>query len=947
MNKSKIITTNRGGYPHGLIVIIITIISVFQNFTTTVTAVTPFASSQIYEGLENGPTLLNNIRFNDISNHWAREPIQEVAAFSIMKGENNKLFRPNGTLTYAEALTTLVRAIGKEGEAQMLAEQQLPPKIRDFVFLTVVEDWAKGYIQVAMQEGILTQEEENQILNLTPRQLADIEYQVSEQLKDYKGENYTAGELTQIQNQVRDKLLHSSTWNKPVTRQQIAVWVARALEIEPSYGENIVKANNFIDWRQIDTEKLPLIETLLQKGYMQGMSSTTFAPKGTLTRGQLAQLIANINDEFLDKRSIIKKTGTIHKIETIEHQGANEKIFTVENDDNSKSIITVAPLQDNDFILQRGKTLTLSAPLKEGDRLDYYININGQVFYAKENSDSIRTTEGIINHIDMENYSLIIMDSNDKKYFLQTEPFTIIEIDGENASFKDLFNGQEVSVSLVGKQIKKIEGFLDIDPSQHGYIQPGSRTRVGKVLYIDKDTVEIIIRDRTEKYKITPYTEVLKSGGKASLFEIKEGDRVLLAFDDIYTTEIASIQVEDNEKHITALYRGTLDYINDKGREIILDNISTYQNGKWNKNGHSNQKIKLKVEEQALYSGGNLIDLKDLEVHRGREIYVAVENSYGVEKVVKLLLKEGSLITYKDKITGIQYGSSQMVVDNNIFTFHPGTIVVKNNRLVDALNLEQDQNVYLAGSIANGTRNAAIIDIQYDGMLDDRIDGTRLSIYRGKLEDIRDYGITVGRLSYYLDYLKLDNNSWSTISRAKDLILTEDSYIFDSDIKKEIDVGHLINSRYINPNDINDPVLRNRIKNNFYTGKSAYVVVKETTIGNQVFEEVLLLNFTPNIPVYGGMVNIDHSAIGEVEIVNLDTSEITIKNIRHWNTLNRKWEPTSIQEQISLEKAVVLLNDKPLDRETFYLIKEKSKVYIIKSKNVSTMDDAYIVIIEQ
>lgn len=879
----------------------IAIITIFciQLLPISVNAITPFTSHPVYEGLANGGAHLSNIQFNDIGNHWAKEVIQEVSALSLMKGVNNTRFSPEGTLTYAEAITTLVRAIGKESEAQILAKEQLPLNVNGAAFVGVVEDWAKGYVQVAINEGILTQ----------------------------------------------DQMAQITTWNESVTRQQVAIWLARALDVQPTYGENIVMINNFSDWKQIDSDKLPQIESLLQKGWMQGTSPTTFSPKGRLTRGQLAQLITNVDNELLAKRGMIQKTGIVIEKENVNQQGINKTIFTIENDDNSKNIIDIIPSQNKDFVLQKEGKLSLSSPLVVGNNLEYYINNNSQVVYGKIIPNTKEMIEGFIDYIDPDNHRLIVVDFEEKRHLLQGESFTTVETNGKPTSFKDLFYGQEVAVSLNGNKIKKIEGFLDVDPSMHGYIPPGSRTKVGKVLSISSKEIELTVDNNREKYKITADTEVIRGGGRANLFEIKQGDRVLLSFDDIYTIEVASIQVEDNEKHITALYRGTLDIINEKNKEIVLDKVSLYQNGSWV--SHPDQKIKLKVEGQVLFSGGSPITLKDLEGRKGKETYVAAESSYGTERVAKLLLKEGSLVAYEDKISNVQYGNSQIVVDNNIFKFHPGTIVVKNNRLVDVLNLEKDQTVYLAGGIDKGAKSAAVVAIEYDGILDDRIDGTRLAIYRGRVEDIQDYGITIGRQSYYLDYLKLNNNTWSTMDRAKKLTLTEDSYVFDSDINKEIETDYLINSRFINPNDIKDPVLRNRIKNNYYIGKTAYVVVKETTVGGRTFEEVLSLNLTPNMPIYGGLVNIDHSAIGEIEGVDIDTGKVSIKNIKNWNTLSQKWESVKTPEEILLEKAVILLNDKPLNKDSLYLVGKSSKAYIIKSKNVSTGEYAYVVIVEQ
>ena len=183
--------------------------------------------------------------------------------------------------------------------------------------------------------------------------------------------------------------------------------------------------------------------------------------------------------------------------------------------------------------------------------------------------------------------------------------------------------------------------------------------------------------------------------------------------------------------------------------------------------------------------------------------------------------------------------------------------------------------------------------------------------------------------------------------RPKQLTLTEDTYIFDSEIKEEIDSSYFISSRFVDPNLIKNPTLRSRIKNNHYVGKNAFVVVKESHYDGQKVEEILSINLTPNLSHTSRFVRTHHSATATVQSVDLDNEELVLGNVRNWNTLNNRWEASNGNEKISIEKAVILLNDKPVDRDNLYLIKERAQVYLVKNKNVSTQDDAYIVIIEQ
>ncbi|AOT70159.1 S-layer homology domain-containing protein [Geosporobacter ferrireducens] len=898
----------------------------------------------VYEGSANQTALYSTIQFNDLQGHWARQAAQEAAALSIMKGLNNRQFGPNRTLTYAEALTVVVKAMGLEADAQQAGEAQMRPKVRDILLMSAADNWAKGYIQVASQKGILTPQESNEILNLTQTERDRIESQVEQQLSIYENRDLTPAEINTLQNQVRELLTTKATWNRPVSRQQVAAWVSRAIELEPVYGSDMVNVYRFNDWRQIDTEKIPMVEAVLQRGLMTGTSATAFSPKGQLTRGQMAQLVVNMHDDLLEARGLRRINGEVNDVENIQDAGKNKRIYTMRNDDNSKNYILVEPNQ-KDFITQKNGNLGLSAQLSIGDGMRYYINDKDEVVYGAVDAARESKLEGFIDAVDESQQQLNLMDFSDKLHMLTLQPSTQIRINGRDGALKDLLYGMEIVATLKGDRITAIEGILEEDPYRHGYIPPGSRVKVGDVLFINSDTVEIKVGDKREKYHITAYTQLLRSDARANLFEIKEGDRVLLSFDDIYSPDIASIQVEDQERHIDKIYRGKIDSVNERGKEILLSEVTFYESGKWVK--HPDQKVKLKAENDKLYDGALKTTLKSLSAAKGSEIYAAVEKSYGVERVAKLSLKQGSAVLYESRITDIQFGTNRMVVDNNSFSFHPGTIVVKNNRLVDMLNLDLSQSIYMAADVNRGNRSASFIAIGDSGILDDRIDGTRIMVYQGNVEDIYDYGITIGRLSYQLDYLKLENNQWTEVSRSKKFTLTEDSYIFDSDLKKEINSSYFIDTRYIDPEDVEDEELRKRIENRFYIGKSAYFVVKETTIDGETYAEVLALNLTPKIIYDRGRVNTEHSAMAVIDKVDLDNGTITLGNLKYWNALNKRWEAASGSEAVTMDNAVVLINDRPVSQDEIHRLKPKARAYVIKNKKSSVNDDAYVVIVEQ
>jgi uncharacterized protein (DUF427 family) len=195
-------------------------------------------------------------------------------------------------------------------------------------------------------------------------------------------------------------------------------------------------------------------------------------------------------------------------------------------------------------------------------------------------------------------------------------------------------------------------------------------------------------------------------------------------------------------------------------------------------------------------------------------------------------------------------------------------------------------------------------------------------------------------MNYRLDHLKLTDNKWVEMSGSEKFILTEDTLIYDSELQKIIPSNSFVSSRYINYKDIKDSTLRERVKNDFYKGKTAYFVVRET----KDEKEVLALNMTPQLNEYSQNVKTHYSTIGEIKDINVDNGTIGIAKVKNYNTLNDRWENGS-DETIDLNRSVVLLNDKPMTNDEIYKLRTKSKVYIVKNKN-SSKDMGYVLLVE-
>ncbi|WP_406242744.1 hypothetical protein ACF3M2_01940 [Tissierella carlieri] len=170
---------------------------------------------------------------------------------------------------------------------------------------------------------------------------------------------------------------------------------------------------------------------------------------------------------------------------------------------------------------------------------------------------------------------------------------------------------------------------------------------------------------------------------------------------------------------------------------------------------------------------------------------------------------------YNDLLQNIDYGNGQMIVDSNMFFFHDGTIVVKDNRLVDSLNLNKYQDIYLVSDFKNGMKQASVVSIEGTTLLEDRIDGSRLLVYKGKIEDVLDYKLILGN-NFKLDKTILTTAGFVSNPNSEEMIFTEDTLVYDSELKKNIPTKSFLDSKYIDLIDIKDKSLRDRIQKDYY-----------------------------------------------------------------------------------------------------------------------------------
>lgn len=175
--------------------------------------------------------------FSDTANHWAKESINYVVSKGYFKGVGGNRFAPNKSITRADFVTVLGRMAGIDQS-----------KFMNNVFKDVKGGYYAAYVNWANENGIV-------------QGIGDGKF-------DPK---------------------------RPITREEMAVIMSKFLQVtNKTLTEKESKA--FTDDGTIEPWAKDAVHHMAKLGIVKGMNDGSFAPRSSLTRAQVAQILYNVDN---------------------------------------------------------------------------------------------------------------------------------------------------------------------------------------------------------------------------------------------------------------------------------------------------------------------------------------------------------------------------------------------------------------------------------------------------------------------------------------------------------------------------------------------------------------------------------------------------------------------------------------------------------------------------
>ncbi|HHV98319.1 MAG TPA: S-layer homology domain-containing protein [Clostridiaceae bacterium] len=728
---------------------------------------------KVYTGIENAAAVLNNIDYTDVknSNTWAKEAIYETGALGLFKGYGNKQFGRSALLSKEEALALAYRMAGREAEAQKAAEEIDNQRRREDKKKNAVSMWADGYLKLAADDGLISEEDLEDAMNPNQASLGPGAFKRT----------------------------------APAQRQELAYWFAKTLELEPEYSQERI-FNSYMDWKDADPAKIPYIEAILRNGIMNGDDKGYFRPVDAVTREQAAQVIKNAKNIVLPLFGYEKNLGVIEDIKISKDYSSGEpvaiKSLDIRNNSGYLHRINVEytdssgdpgrneqsgkahNIREKELVVYRNGVVGKSGLLKKGDRIEYITAADNTVRYVKvlSNRNEIKYIAANIIDIDPDNLTMKITEYFSMDYPDLSEAGNSIRFNDESKRFEGAYkyskgisvtiNGRKsgmdkvypgmdvlltvdangtiialenINIGVSDEESRIVSGIVEDNNPNLGYItlysKDGAGTRPGA------EQNDLL---RTYNYFNINRLEVYRNHEIADIDEIEAGDTVFIKLDE--DSNVISISAMPN---YTAKYALV---ISKRPSALILQ----YDDG--------TQQI-IDVDENVLVVRNKKLTNYD-SIKDGDRVKVLINETPNFTRIKQITIESGDHYIsniYKGKVSYIDNASDTLVLINaEVFergqwrrTDHKGATSIKlsnkYNIYFDDKEIKKDViNKYMSDSEAyvavergyGGEERAVVISFRKEGdkevIYDDVISGAEYG--KGSVKLSRNYNtITFGQ----------------------------------------------------------------------------------------------------------------------------------------------------------------------------------------------------------
>ncbi|WP_434640027.1 S-layer homology domain-containing protein [Thermoanaerobacterium thermosaccharolyticum] len=812
------------------------------------------SGSTMYNGVNNATATFKNMSYNDIDSSFAKGDIMRMTALSVVRGNGSGLYYPKNKLKREEALAMILRLMGKEKDVQVAQNSASGgvPGAAGTTSSGMVDSWAQGVITVAKNAGLLSKQEQ------------------------------------------------SLDFTKNATRQEIANWIAKGINLTPVYGKDAQYVYSYKDSSLFDADKLPYIEAAIESKIMSGYTNGYFGPNDYITREQMAAVLSRAFNVSYAMMGYTKDMGYVESVQKDSVNGGTRYTYEIKNDSGQDIALVSENSQsaNYDFAVLKNGVAGLSSLITSGDRITYYTN-GSNVVFAEPESTSSSVLSGTIDAVWQGSFRLI--DDSGNSYIIYYNNNTQLTMNSVDASISDLKYGETAKVTVSGSTATRIDvAYTDL--SGNGQVNLADRQDSGKIVDIETDNSQVSITlDNGSTYTVNADMPVVGTGAAISASDLKVGEYIKLYFSSINTKTPDEIFLEDDYNKPVAVIRGTISGVSGFNPKIQLKDVEIYRQGQWSA---TSSYAMYSLDGASVYLDGSKIPVSDISKYKGYDAYIMLENHYGTETATLVSIQSGFNMSYVGDIT---YDGNTMLVtfdnenDNRQVNVNDGTIILDNGLLVPKSQLSKASQAYVSFSRGGAANFISILDTSAP---------SEYYYAFGKIDEVTSDSITIGK--NYNAYA-LDANEWNKID-DKTFYVGDKTYIIDNsgNTPTIVDYNDFINQKYG----------KDLIKYGY-----VYIVARKDKYDNDNYDAIAINIYTNSSSDSESYDLISTDRVSKAVLSSSSGNVLTLDNVMDWNGFNNKWELNTSLDSIDVSKAVIVKNNKVISVND---LKSGDNLYIIR-----------------
>ena len=447
------------------------------------------------------------VTFSDMTDHWARADVEELANEGIINGYSDGTFLPDAKMSAAEALLFCARVTGLD----RLTQTQVAEKHRQTLsemLPEVMRSWAIPEMAICLETGIISSTELSAMCS--------------------------AGAISQA-----------------ITRENLSLYLVRAMQLEPMVKNLTTYTLPFADSNRIAPSMQPYVYLLYSYGVVGGNENNEFMPTSTVSRAEMAVMLKRALEFMSDKQVEVELPAYTNNdwvggvVVTAVPGSGGTTLLTLNSDYTGTSSISLP----SNVRIYENNMITTSAALQPGKYVRVNLNQSGRPETVRIGG-TLTTYSGTVTGLS-DGVLTILADGISRQYTI--DRFTQVQVGqtvGDNTLVDESAGytsatcrvdslGHLAGVQLLGGT-RQEEGLIkSVTFSANG----------GAVLQVTRFNGE------TQRYTVPAGADVLVNGLTGTLSSSYVGDYVTLRVSNDNAGEASAVTVDTVTQYIQGSIR--------------------------------------------------------------------------------------------------------------------------------------------------------------------------------------------------------------------------------------------------------------------------------------------------------------------------------------------------------------------------------------------------------